>query len=520
MGYIIGVSSGMFMAAEAAEKLQFITMPQKMFYGTFKGCNFTQIDLESITEFKEPDLEKEVEKIRKIGIRIGVHGESYAMGGAERPIGMLDSAIETEYIHSHERLIQHIEGCGRIGAEYVNIHPSETTPFLRLGVHLQPTRLVDPWGRPLKKFLEENKWLFEWTIESPLTSEIFMHGYRSITLESAIENEKRDLKRKEKRELTSEEIKEIEEYVKQHFKNQLINFVTTDVLTYGSERLAYFIVAKWMQHEGDALWTSIVGKRITDDDLFKLDSIQKWVPAVSAKYIWGHFNPTEKQFKDPKSLLQKHKMYFVFESQMGSAGIEGMYRICRPRDMVFLCSAIKSEWVGVCFDFEHVLSQNIDPKKEIESFPGNGGKWVKVCHLGWPTPHVPAHAPLFLGSKQQLWVYERLYELRKKGFEDGYLIFERAGPIGGGDPVQQSILVLRLIKKFLEKDTEPKELPEEFFGLQSGGPDVKRQELAIREHALDPLKGLLMFPEEEFTFLSAEAAKKGKGEEWKREKYK
>jgi len=31
---------------------------------------------------------------------------------------------------------------------------------------------------------------------------------------------------------------------------------------------------------------------------------------------------------------------------------------------------------------------------------------------------------------------------------------------------------------------------------------------------------MLLVPEEEYTFLSSEAVRKGKGEEWKKEKYK
>ncbi|MEM5782033.1 MAG: hypothetical protein QXD43_02445, partial [Candidatus Aenigmatarchaeota archaeon] len=163
MGYVVGISSGAFGLVETGEKASLMTIPRKIFAGGLEGVNFTQVDLESITEFQEPNIEKEVKKIKSMGIRFGFHGEFYR--GTERPLEMLDSAIETEYIHSHERLIQHIEGCGKLGGEYVNAHPSQTVPFIRLGMHLQPTKLVDFWGRPLKKFLEENKDLLDWIIK-------------------------------------------------------------------------------------------------------------------------------------------------------------------------------------------------------------------------------------------------------------------------------------------------------------------------------------------------------------------
>jgi sugar phosphate isomerase/epimerase len=513
MGYTIGVSSGMFMTASQEEKESFLTVPRKVFRGGLEGVNFTQIDIESITEFNEPNVVEEIKRIKGMGIRFGVHGESYAMGGTEKPISMLDSAIETEYIHAHERLIQHIEGCGKIGAEYVNIHPSETFPFIRLGVHLQPTRLVDFWGRPLGVFLKENKKIFDWAVEQDFLSEIFMHRYRHITVSQALKANIEDFKRREKREPSKEEIEDLKKQIKEEFKQYLLNFVSTSDLAYGAEKVAYFIIAKWMQENNDPLWKNIVGKKIKDDKL--PEKHKEWVPAVSAKYIWGHFNPKEKdKFKDPKPLLEKYRLYFVFETQMGTSGLEGLQRLTRPRDMIFLCQAIKSDWVGVCFDFEHVLAQNIDPKKEIESIPYGLAKYVKVCHLGFPTPHVPAHMPIPLGSEAQLYLYERLYELRKKGFKEGWLIFER-----GAAPRQQSILVLRLLKEYLEKDTPPKELPLEFFGMKEKGPDLKRQEVAIKEHALDPLKRMLAIPEEEYTFLSQAAVKKGKGAEWEKEKY-
>ena len=200
---------------------------------------------------------------------------------------------------------------------------------------------------------------------------------------------------------------------------------------------------------------------------------------------------------------------------MGRSGLQGMSRIIRPRDFIFLCQEIKSKWATICFDFEHVLSQNIDPEKEIESIPYGAGQYVKLLHLGFPTPNVPAHMPIPLGSKEQYWLYERLYDLRQKGMKDAWMIFERAG-----NPREQVILVLRLIKEFLERDTPPKELPLEFYGMKAGGPEIKRQELAIREHALDPLKGMLSVPEEDYTFLSSAANTKGKAEIWKKERFK
>ncbi len=509
-GYVIGFSSGMFMTADAKEKEAFLTMPRKFFKGAVEGVNFTQVDIESVTEFNEPYLKEGMKRMKKLGLRLGFHGESYAMGGGEKPIGLLDSCIETNYIHAHERLIQHIEGCGKLGGEYVNIHPSETTPFIKLGLQLQPAKLVDPWGRSLRDFLKENSKILDWAVEALIKGVIkithiqaYFNYYRR-TLSDQMKAKVKD------RELTVEEQNKI---IKEAYKRALFDFVDSNELEYGAERIAYFLIARWMQKNNDPLWKTIVGKYIPDNKL--LDKHKDWVPAVASKYIWGHFNPKDtSKYKDPKLLLKKYKIYFVFESQMGSAGLEGLYRLTRPRDMAFLCRAIGSKWVGVCFDFEHVLSQNINPLKEIESIPYGLAIHIKVCHLGWPTPHVPAHMPIPVGSMAHIYLYERLFELRKKGMKDAFLIFERAAAGRG-----TTIIALRLIKHFLERDVKPKELPLEFFGMDKKGPDIKRQEVAVKEHFLDPLKGMLVVPEEEYTFLSKAATEKGKAEVWKKEKY-
>jgi len=506
-GYIIGFSSGMFMTADSKEKEDFLTMPRKFFKGAIEGVNFTQVDIESVTEFKEPFLKEGMKRMKDLGLRLGFHGESYAMGGVEKPIGMLDSCIEMHYIHAHERLIEHIEGCGKLGGEFVNIHPSETTPFIKLGRDLQPAKLVDPWGRTFDVFLKENKKILEWAIEAAdkdIITATHLRRYARVFYEHL-----RDEAMAAKKEITEESRKQ---FKREAWKLALLEFVNSNDLEYGAEKIAYFIVAKWMQENRDPLWKDIVGKHIPDKKL--IEKHKEWVPAVSSKYIWGHFNPRDPRYKDPKPLLKKYKIYFVFESQMGSTGLEGLYRLTRPRDMAFLCKSIGSKYVSVCFDFEHVLSQNINPIDEIKSMPYGLASYIKVCHLGWPTPHVPAHMPIPVGSEAQIYLYERLYELRKKGMEFAYFIFERAAAGRGS-----TIIALRLIKHFLERDVPPKKLPFRFFGMDERGPDIKRQEMAVTEHFFDPLKGMLVVPEEEYTFLSSVATKKGKAEVWKKEKY-
>ena len=244
MGYIVGISSGAFGLVEQREKASLMTIPRKIFAGGLEGVNFTQVDLEAVTEFNEPNIKKEVEKIKKLGITFGFHGEFY--GGSERPLEMLDSAIEADYFHSHERLIDHIKGCGNLGGKYVNFHPSQTTPFTRLGMQFQPTKLVDPWGRPLKKFLEENKYLLDWIVKEDndflwefmrTTPKIQIQRHMNNRIwQYRSENGGKDPSNDEKNKFRKEIIKELQ--------NLFLNEIGTSDLAYGPERASYFIIAK------------------------------------------------------------------------------------------------------------------------------------------------------------------------------------------------------------------------------------------------------------------------------------
>jgi len=95
-----------------------------------------------------------------------------------------------------------------------------------------------------------------------------------------------------------------------------------------------------------------------------------------------------------------------------------------------------------------------------------------------------------------------------------YLIFERGG---GDDPFRQSVDALKLMAKFLENETPPEELPDEFYGLKKTAFNLERQEQIMREHRFDVLKDLFEVPEEEWGLLSTAAVKKGKREIFKKE---
>jgi len=288
---------------------------------------------------------------------------------------------------------------------------------------------------------------------------------------------------------------------------------------YGIERAAYLCVAKWMMDNKDPLWERIVGKKLSDKDLVNKANAQQWVPAVAAKYVWGHFMQDkcskDTGFKDPRPLLEKYQVLWTFETPMTTQGYEGHMRLSQLPHIYQLVTSIDSDWIRFTIDMEHMLGNNLDPKDQIAKLPRRAGEKLLVIHLTVPHPLNPSHMPLQMASEAQYYIYQRLYELRQKGFEKGFFLFEI-----GKEGVQESIIVMRLIKEHLEKNVAPKDLPPEFFGIPPEGPDFERQLNVIREHVFDPIKGMLTVPEAEYTTLSKAAAEKGKSEIWKKEQYK
>ena len=96
---------------------------------------------------------------------------------------------------------------------------------------------------------------------------------------------------------------------------------------------------------------------------------------------------------------------------------------------------------------------------------------------------------------------------------NAYLIWEM-----GSYGVQDSAVAFRNLACELQKRTNPKKLPNEFFGIDERF--EAQQWVNMKEHAYDPLKGLLTSPEEDHTLMSREALKKNKISEWARGRYK
>jgi hypothetical protein len=77
-------------------------------------------------------------------------------------------------------------------------------------------------------------------------------------------------------------------------------------------------------------------------------------------------------------------------------------------------------------------------------------------------------------------------------------------------------MALKKIVEFLRMDVKPSDLtkPEHlhFYGVDDSSLNLQFAE--IREHMMDPIKGLLQIPEEQHGFIGGSAVAKGKAKEW------
>lgn len=570
MVYLVGVSSGAFGAAAMEERPQLLGLYRKAQHSITQGVQFVQIDLESVSEFEEPGLKRHMEEdiTKKLHITFGIHSETKAFGVEAAEI---DSAQAIEYERAHRRLIDILNKAGDIGSKYVLIHSSESDPFPLLALRAQPSDLVDFFGRSFDKFLKQHEWLVKWVMEEEgkfLWNVILgrdLDQYLREYKDDAEANYKLNYKKQLAPDVLEKEAKEHAEEMltrrREELKRYLYDVVKSRALNYGPERWAYYLVAKYMEEKNDPLWRKIIDATLdffverekkSDPSATRQTVLDKknvkelysmndsgfreyhelWVPAVSAKYIWGHLFPEEcdhakekGKFEDPKPIIKKFNMPLTLESPMGGRGIEEWLRFYNPIQMYYLAEEVNKkagfDCLQLALDLEHMLSIRLDPETVIKLFPEGGGKIVKVIHAGWPSTLAPAHVPIPLGSEQQQYLYSMYYLLRKKGFGldpnvNHYILFER-GPF----PIRESVIALREIVKFLEKGIEPKKLPPEFFGIATGElASEERQRVAIRAHAEEPLKGVIMVPEEEHGLLGKGATEKGKAEVWKKEELK
>ena len=299
-------------------------------------------------------------------------------------------------------------------------------------------------------------------------------------------------------------------------------------------------------------------------DIWSLKFKEFYYGVVAAKYLQGHvieavkwMNDEQSGLKkiirdelkaiepDPKKREQEEKKLFEILSNLRicfetpdarNPELGGRYMLWHPKQIYLAVKHTRealakdpktrshADKIFMIIDWEHVATQGVDPFHEAEDFVNSianvlgdkeAGDLILGVHANYPSPLQP-HKPIEIADRPV--IYSLLYKLRKIGLgkkHTVYLLFERGG---GENPFKGSVVALRAIAEELEKDTPPDQLPLTFYGISEGTRDFARQLVIIKEHALEPLKGLIKVPEEEYTFLSTAAIKAGKQpEQWKKE---
>ncbi len=556
MGYTVGVSTGFYRVQSDPSLLGLAT---KIAYGATHGVQFVQIDIETLAELKEPLLKYKIKRsMQDLGVsKVGVHAEIETVH--------VDTALKGEWDGTHLRLCETIAACKEYGFFYVNCHLSGKTQLMYedrayfIQGYFYP--VVGPDGQPIYNFCEKsgskgalevlNGIIPDIIKREPEYEKHFNKRFHDLH-KNVIENEEEEIRRMfsqnpnfqnasddEKKAVIYSEIKKrmprLEEEARRRLRNEDDSQVIYDLWkksVYGkflldnSEIGAYEAVATAMIENGDPIWKNICGGNDpkeayeTRHDLYNA--------ACAAKYLEGHVivkdHPYNKKFLGGlsiKEFCEKNRIYMLFETPAGVEvpGHEGQIRLFRPIHGYHLMKKIDSPYVKLCLDAEHLISQKLDIDSAIDALPDDGGKYVVLFHLGRPVPYGgTAHRPLILGSRSQELIYRWFYKLRKKGMHTSFMLFERGSGQTPKEVFESSVLVMRQVAKYLEKDMHPDQLPPEFYGVSFENEAIWKQQITnLRAHAYDPLQGMLSVPEETHTFLGRHAIQeRSKGEEWKK----
>lgn len=561
MPYKVGISSGFWRVARDPVLLG---LAQKAGgFGATGGVQFNQIDLETTSEFVEPRLKENLRKVQQeLGVEVGLHAEIGEYMG-------LESSQRRIWDQSHLRLIETLKNCVNLGIIYINIHLSASQQLLYLEDRYRMTGYYTPCcnfdGKPLSIISDQFESVKRMAIhETSRTTAQIVHGddafqriYREYKKEledwarkrekelidelrrtpeyqGADDNGKRFMEEQAKR-VAREEAnqKEQEDLPDLTYKGWTAGESTRYLVDTG-EIGAYLTVAQYMIETHDPLWTNIVGTAIDPFNAYNVLH-PEFNAAVACRYIEGHLkvkdNPYNKKYLNGMSIvefLNKHSLRLLFENPEAEQTQEGLYKLYEMKHAYQLMRKINSPKVMLCIDFEHMLAQRVDlnDPKVWDEVPNDFGKHLFLIHMGEPKPYWgTAHIPLQMGSQAQEVLYEWLFKLRKKGFKNGYIIFERgSGRAGKGsnafEVFENSVWVIRQFAKYLDMETPTDKLPPEFFGISEQNVErMAMQRVAIKDHAWDPLQGLFMIPEEKHTFLSRSAVNLGKREEWEKGKY-
>jgi sugar phosphate isomerase/epimerase len=571
MPYKVGISSGWWSIARDPNLLG---LAQKAGgFGATGGVQFNQVDLDTILEFIEPDAKQRFKRtVKELGLEIGLHaeiGEFIALESGERKIWEL----------SHERLCQTVKYAVDFEMKYVNIHVSNQIQLQQREQQIRPFgyqyEVVSYDGKPLWTLCEKSPAAKAEALKhmSPTTSadreklaakkrelaakgearfqkemgefrkasraaaeqEADSHGIRGPQREAYIQSKVAEYERVQAENLRIRIESDIE---KELYSAETI-YGLWKVSNFGKffmeagEIGANLIVAEHMRTTSDILWT-VICRNWNVDEAYH-GHPEEFNAALSAKYLEGHFlrkdHPANQRWLNGMSVLEwcaAKRMYLLLEMPHSQQGQEGLLRFFHPDHMLVLAKKLNNPYVKLTIDPEQTMAQNINFDEYVKKMPEDIGKFIQMFHLGEPVPYWgTAHIPIQLGSPGQEVLYRWLFEFRKRGFKDGIILFERGGGRGGKgggattfEVFEQSVLALRQIARCLDLGIKPDELPLDFYGIsEQNEPVYKRQAVTVREHAWDPLEGVLSVPEEKHTFLSGAAVQKGKAQEWEKRKF-
>lgn len=460
-----------------------------------------------------------------------------------------------------------IEKADEIDADYINLHTSNfPSPELGRSRGVRYEVMVTPWGENVDSFVEELvhdhfdsetlDWLVRdlrkklrgvidrWRIQDTIMQEdndYFDQMIGEEEIQEALDN-LRKLKESDRRQNPDVTREEAKRQIKQQYgpggqksiirdfrkmdegfqtevaKEAFRDMVEEDDIDLEkifNEFRMYQLIGWWMYERNDSIWRKICDG-MTPDDLDEKGNMDRLVDAVAGKYLEGHIEKWEEDLEEADVTITletpdaREKEYL------------GYYRLVDPTRIYHVIKSIDHPNVQLCFDFEHIATHGYKVKELLDEAPGDLGEETYLVHLSSRPSPGHEHFPLAKGEKR---LYEMLWKLKQRGFESGYISFERGGGQGGGqgqgdDVWQESISIAKDMAMYMEDDISPEELPIDFFGYDEER--FKRDQAVIQSNTFEPIKGLIESPQMQDTFLgkhATEAEPRMRGEGWEGEEH-
>ncbi|MCK5039727.1 MAG: hypothetical protein KAR87_02050 [Candidatus Aenigmarchaeota archaeon] len=267
------------------------------------------------------------------------------------------------------------------------------------------------------------------------------------------------------------------------------------------EKDAYLVVAQHLFQTRATIWSDfhlgnmnpecIIGKinsgqKTHNNSYFEDRSIsriiKKMISAVACSYVIGHFKTGDESicFDLFDKNLGKISAYdYIVRSNMpvlfATARPPDKYssenlRLNNIEDYALLSKNLDNgQYSGICMNMHNLILNLVDIEKDVDKMDGGAGKYIKEVVVDLINNQ---------GIGQQSYriysIYSILYCLKQKGMDFGYLSFSiDSGNLG-------TSIALREIKKHLMKNTNPKDLPPSFYGIDENLEALHLR--AIREH--------------------------------------